>query len=184
MQEGDSVTCEPAPNCHRCTVCRGHFLSGDHYPAKSTLKRKSEITSVAGGAGIIYPVGKRQRTGPGPAQGRRPTGAAVVTWDADGSNVRPGPAAASYEPARKTCKAHLLFNAFWLIPFFCVHQMLMRDPKHQIDLGVILHHIKAILRKYKECVEDILGITGKAAAKLGSRLQNMLKRREGANGQR
>ena len=169
MQEGDSVTCESAPNCHRCTVCKGHFLSGNHYPAKSTLKRRSEITSVAGGA----------------AGGKRPQpGGAIVTWDADGSNVRQGPAAASYEAARKTCKAHLLFNAFWLIPFFCVHQMLMRDPMHQIDLGVILHHIKAILRKYKECVEDILGITGKAAAKLGSRLQNMLKRREGPDGQR
>jgi hypothetical protein len=35
-------------------VCKGHFLSGDHYPAKSTLKRKSEITSVAGGAGIRH----------------------------------------------------------------------------------------------------------------------------------
>ena len=107
-----------------------------------------------------------------------------MTWDADGSNVRPGPAAATYEHARKTCKAHLLFNAFWLIPFFCVHQMLMRDPMHQIDLGVILHHIKAVLRKYKECVEDILGITGKAAEKLGLRIQNMLKRREGPDGQR
>ena len=50
---------------------------------------------------------------------------------------------------------------------------------HQIDLGVILHHIKAILRKYKECVADILGITGRAAEKLGLRIRDMLKAHEG-----
>jgi hypothetical protein len=55
---------------------------------------------------------------------------------------------------------------------------------HQIDLGVIVHHIKAILRKYKECVEDILGITGRAAEKLGLRIRDMLKAREGPGGQR
>jgi hypothetical protein len=43
----------------------------------------------------------------------------------------------------------------------------MRDPMHQIDLGVIHHHIKAVLLKYKEFVEDVLGINGKAAEKLG-----------------
>ena len=151
------------------------------YPGKSTLERRSEITRVAECAdGNDY--GKKTQ-GLFSKRARRQPGA-IVTWDADGSNVRPGPAAAKYEAARTECRAHLLFNAFWLVPFFCVHQMLMRDPMHQIDLGVIVHHIKAILRKYKECVEDILGITGRAAEKLGLRIRDMLKAREGPGGQR
>ena len=47
--------------------------------------------------------------------------------------------------------------------------MIMPSPLHGIGVFAI---------------RDILGITGRAAAKLGSRLQNMLKRREGADGQR
>jgi hypothetical protein len=68
----------------------------------------------------------------------------IVTWNADKSIVRPGPAAAKYEPTRKKCKSHLLFNAFWLTTFFCVYQVLMRDPVHLIDLGVMLQHIKGL----------------------------------------
>ena len=47
--------------------------------------------------------------------------------------------------------AHLLYNAFWLVNHFCVHQMLMRDRMHTIDLGVIITLIKAIMRKIYEC---------------------------------
>jgi hypothetical protein len=67
---------------------------------------------------------------------------------------------------------------------FCVHQMLMRDPMHQIDLGVIAHLIRACLRKYKECLKDILKIPGRAAAKLAHRLKNILKISEVGDGQR
>jgi hypothetical protein len=108
----------------------------------------------------------------------------VVTWDAGGSNVRPGPAAKKYEEDRKHCRAHILYNAFWKIPHFCVHQMLMRDPMHQIDLGVILHLLKAILRKFKEVVEDVLKKPGLAAAKLSARIRLMLKKTNGQNGQK
>ncbi len=41
--------------------------------------------------------------------------------------------------------------------------MLMRDPMHQIDLGVIVHLIRAVLRKFKECVEIALDKVGLAA---------------------
>ena len=167
-QECDTLTGEPAPNCHRCPACKGQFLFANRLPAKSTAKRRPEITRVAGGALARG----RLRRGP------------IVTWDADGSNVRPGPSADKYEPARKECNSHLLFNAFWMLSFFCVHQMIPRDPMHQIDLGVILHLIRAILRKYEECVENVLGIPGRAAAKLGERFRNMLKRHAGMEGQR
>jgi hypothetical protein len=42
--------------------------------------------------------------------------------------------------------------------------MYMRDPMHQIDSGVIISFLKAILRKFRECVEIPLGL-GAAAAK-------------------
>ncbi len=46
-----------------------------------------------------------------------------------------GPNTANYEVFRAHAGAHLVFNAFWKIQHFCVHQMLMRDPIHQIDFG-------------------------------------------------
>ena len=171
MQECDYFTCEGPPNCHKCVACKHDFLSADFFRSKNTTKRKSEISRVArGGAGV--PRGLNRSWLP------------VVTWDADGSNVRPGPAAKKYEKDRKQCRAHLLFNAFWSIPHFCVHQMLMRDPMHQIDLRVILHLLRAILRKYKEVVEDILKKPGLAASKLSARVRLMLKRTDGQDGQR
>ena len=62
--------------------------------------------------------------------------------------------------------------------------MLMRDPMHQIDLGVILHLLRAILRKFKEVVEDFLKKPGSAAAKLSARIRLMLKETDGQNGQK
>jgi hypothetical protein len=38
--------------------------------------------------------------------------------------------------------------------------MYMRDPMHQIDSGVIISFLKAVLRKFRECVEFPLGIPG------------------------
>ena len=58
-------------------------------------------------------------------------------WKEDGSDTAPGPKAAHYESVRKEVGAHLLYNAFWLVNHFCVHQMLMQDRMHTIDLGVI-----------------------------------------------
>ena len=67
------------------------------------------------------------------------------------------------EAQRKKAGAHLFFNAFWLIPHFCINLMYMRDTMHQIDSGVIISFLKAILRKFKECVEIPLNISGAAA---------------------
>ena len=49
--------------------------------------------------------------------------------------------------------------------------MYMRDTMHQIDSGVIISFLKAILRKFRECVELPLGIAGAAAKKFTNRLQ-------------
>ena len=110
----------------------------------------------------------------------------VVDWDEDGSNVRPGPEASHYEAARKECGAQLLFNAFGKVTYFCVHQMLMRDHMHQIDLGIIIRLISAILKKYWEDVLIFLkeGLEGLAAKRLEERLRRALARRTGRNGQR
>ena len=62
--------------------------------------------------------------------------------------------------------------------------MLMRDPMHQVDLGVIVHLIRAILRKFEECIENVLNIPGRAVARLQARFELMLAKRQGADGQR
>ena len=67
---------------------------------------------------------------------------------------------ARYEDARKQCGAHRVFNAFWLLPPFYVHQMLMLDSMHTIDPGIIVTLIRAILRAFFYCVESILDILG------------------------
>ncbi len=55
--------------------------------------------------------------------------------------------------------------------------MLMRDPMHQIDLGAIVHLIRAILCKLEECVEIVLDKVGLAANKLRQRFERMLAKR-------
>jgi hypothetical protein len=87
-----------------------------------------------------------------------------------------------YESQRKKAGAHLFFNAFWLIPHFCINLMYMRDTMHQIDSGVIITFLKAILRKFRECVELPLGIAGAAAKKLTSRLRMLLEKTTTASG--
>ncbi len=60
----------------------------------------------------------------------------------------------------------------------------MRDPMHQIDMGAIIHLIKATLRKFNECVETALDQYGLAAKRLGQRFRLMLAKRSGRDGQR
>jgi hypothetical protein len=133
--------------------------------------RRDEITEEASGNGLH-------------ARGMRGVvPGSVVEWDEDGSNVRPGPNARHYESARKECGAHLLFNAFWTVQNFCVHQMLPRDGMHAIDLGAIIRLIRAILLKYFECVEKIVNMEGLAASRLEARMRQCLARRDGPDGQ-
>jgi hypothetical protein len=73
-------------------------------------------------------------------------------------------------------------NAFWLIPHFCINRMYMRDTMHQIDSGVIISFLKAILRKLGECVEIPLGLGAAAAKKLTNRLRMLLSKEKSASG--
>ena len=110
----------------------------------------------------------------------------VVQWNEDGSCVQPGPESSHYEASRGEYSAHLLFNAFWAVVHCCVHQLLMKDPMHQIDLGVIIRLIMAILKKYWECVLKFLpeGSDGLAAKKLQAQLCKVLERRSGPDGRK
>ena len=62
--------------------------------------------------------------------------------------------------------------------------LLLPDPMHQIDLGVIVRLIMAILRKYWERVLQFLkeGNEGLAAKKLQARLNLVLARRTQQDG--
>ena len=62
--------------------------------------------------------------------------------------------------------------------------MIMHDPMHQIDLGAIMHLIRAILRKFAECVEAALDKVGLTAKRLGERFRLLLAKRSGRDGQR
>ena len=141
---------------------------------KTTSDKRAAITAAASGDGLRT-LGMR-RMGLG----------AVVEWNEDGSCVRPGPESSHYEAGRAECGAHLLFNAFWAVLHCCVHQLLMRDSMHQIDLGIIIRLIMAILKKYWECVLQFFpeGSEGLAAKKLEARLRKLLGRRTGQDGQR
>jgi hypothetical protein len=123
------------------------------FASKSSRDRRRDITRAAAGKDLVI-----QRMTPGKS---------VVNWGEAPDHVHsPGPNAANYENFSAHAGAHLVFNAFWNIQHFCVHQMLMRDPMHQIDLGAIVHLIRAILRKFKECVVIALDKVGLAAKKL------------------
>ena len=183
QQEGDKYTAEPVV-CHRCTAARKDYLYPDAPAQVKTSKgMRLKVETAAAGAHLKGKRGDRW----------------VVKWDSDGRNVRPGPGrifhfpplfyllimhsgARYYESERKKAGAHLLFNAFWLIPHFCVNLMYLRDPMHQIDNGVIISFCKAILRKFFECVERVLGVTGLAAEKLTSRLKRLLGKYTSASG--
>jgi hypothetical protein len=111
----------------------------------------------------------------------------VVEWNEDGSCVRPGPESSHYEAGRSEYGAYLLFNAFWTVAHCCVHRLLMQDSMHQIDHGVIIRlimAIMAILRKYWDGVLQFLkdGSDGLAAKKLQERLCKLLARLVGKHG--
>jgi hypothetical protein len=106
-----------------------------------------------------------------------------LEWDADGK-PRAGMAVTSYERVRKLAGAHLVHNAFWMVRGFCACQMLMRDPMHQINHGVIVYLLRAILWHYVESVEKVLQVPFKRAAeKLTARLNMVLDPLVGDNGQ-
>jgi hypothetical protein len=171
FQEHDRQSGEGSMVCHRCPARLGDFLSNARLGVKNTDSRRRTIEKAASGVDL-------------PDCIRHASSEPVVEWADDGSSHRPGPNSAHYEDARTRCGAHLVFNAFWLIAHFCVHQMLMRDGMHAIDLGVIVTLIRAILRAFLECVELILDIQGRAAAKLENRFKNVLACRKGREGQR
>ncbi len=57
------------------------------------------------------------------------------------------------------------------------------DGMHAIDLGALIRLIIAILLKYWNCVEKILGIEGLAAKRLEERMLRCFAVREGPDGQ-
>jgi hypothetical protein len=171
-QEMDRYSAEGSCICHRCSARKGDFSSADFQGTiKSTVARRTAISRAASGVDL-------------PDCLRGVTADPIVDWGGDGSVHRPGPNSAHYEDGRQRCGAHLVFNAFWLLPHFCVYQMLMRDSLHTIDLGIIVTLIRAILRCFFECVEHHLNIEGQAAAKLEKRFRMVLNRRTGPDGQR
>ena len=62
--------------------------------------------------------------------------------------------------------------------------MCTRDPMHQIDKGVIVTLLKAILRLYAEQIESVMNNAGSAAKKLTERLIKALGARTDAAGRR
>ena len=132
---------------NRCKVKRKDFLSTQRAPARETPQMKQAVLDKAAG-----------------------NGTRVVDWDADTKRMTPGPSARNYESSRKKAGCHLIWNAFWAINGFCIFQMCMRDPMHQIDKGVIVTLLKAILRLYAEQIESVMNNAGSAAKKLTERL--------------
>ncbi len=127
------------------------------FASKSGRDRRRDITRAAAGKNIVL-------------RGMQP-GEPVVNWGEAPDHVHsPCPNAANYERFRVHAGAHLVFNAVWKVQHFCVHQVLMRDPMHQIDLGAIVHLIRAILRKFQECVEIALDKVGLASKKIKTTL--------------
>jgi hypothetical protein len=115
------------------------------------------------------------------AAGSHSRGRAVVEWDADGRR-RAGPGVKSYDRIRKMF-GHLVRNAFWAVPGFCIYSMCMRDPMHQIDHGVIVFLLRAILWRYMETVEKQLGLAaGTAVTKLTARINMVLGKRKDDEG--
>ena len=163
QQEADRVTCQ-AGGCHRCHSSRKDFLETKKWALqRSTHETKKAVLDAAAGA----------------HSGGRP----VVEWDADGRR-QPGPCVKGYERVRKLAGAHLVRNSFWLAQGFCAYQMTMRDPMHQIDHGVIIYLLRAILWRFVESVETKLRIPFKTAAqKLTARLNMVLGKRSGDEGQ-
>ena len=112
--------------CHRCQCPQKHYLdTAMSFPVKTTSAVKASVLAEAAGNGIP-----------------------VVEFHAEGKKTTAGPNAKSYESSRQRAGAHLVFNAFWLVSTFCLLQMYMRDSLHQIDHGVTIHVLRAILRLF------------------------------------
>ena len=75
-------------------------------------------------------------------------GRLVVQFGLNGRQQTEGAAGGDYERERKRSGFHLFFSTFWMISTFCLFQMHMRDSLHQIDHGVIIHVLRAILRLF------------------------------------
>jgi len=115
-----------AGGCHRCQCPPKNYLdTAMSFPAKTTKAHKARILQEAAGDGLP-----------------------VVEFHAEGKKTTAGPNAKFYESRRQRAGAHLVFNAFWLISSFCLHMMYMRDSLHQVDHGIIIHILRAILRLF------------------------------------
>ena len=95
------------------------------FPVKTTQATQARVLAEAAGNGIP-----------------------VVEFNAQGKKTIPGPKAKFYEASRQRAGTHLVFNAFWLVNTFCLYQMHMRDSLHQVDHGIIVHILRAILRLF------------------------------------
>jgi hypothetical protein len=125
--------CMFSAGCQRCTCPAKEFLNPHKsWPAKTTVRTKAEVLRHSAGV----------------ASGASPVASPVVEFTDDGQ-TRPGPSAKSYESRRAFAGAHLMFNAFWMISTFCIHQMYMRDSLHQVDHGIIIHIMRGILRLFQ-----------------------------------
>ncbi len=157
QQEADRAAGQ-AGTCHRCHSSREDFLETKRFARqKTTWETKKAVLEAAAGA--------------------HSRGKPVVVWDAMGRR-KAGVSAQSYNRVRKIAGSHLIQNAFWLATGFCACQMLMRDPMHQIDHGVIVYLLRAILWGYIETVENVLQVPfATAAQKLTARLNNVLGKR-------
>ena len=161
QQETDRVTCH-AGVCQRCHVKRADFLETTvRAPRKTTWDMKRSLLEAAAGS--------------------HSRGRAVVEWDDDGRR-QAGPSVRSYDRIRKMF-GHIVRNAFWAVPGFCVYHLCMRDPMHQIDHGVIVFLLRAILWRYMETVEKQLGLAaGTAVTKLTARINMVLGKRSDGEG--
>ncbi len=106
-------------------------MSAAEFPSKSTAIRRRAVEQAAAGEGTDI-------------RGMQ-VGSSIVDFGEHPDRIHsPDPYASHYEQFHSQAGAHLIFNAFWTIQHFCVHQLLMRDPMHQADLEAIVHLIRAI----------------------------------------
>ena len=117
QQEADKVAGQ-AGTCHRCHSSCADFLETKRFACqKTTSETKKAVLKAAAGA--------------------HSRGIPVVEWGADG-RCKAGASSKSYTSVRKIAGSLLVQNVFWLATGFCACQMLMRDPMHQINHGVIV----------------------------------------------
>ena len=74
QQEADKYTAGSCV-CHRCTVPRHSYLESVDFDCKTMLMTRTHVQKSAEGRHLPVNISQKQ----------------IVTWDADGRNVRPGP---------------------------------------------------------------------------------------------